>query len=105
MGESDDATMKVGDTWRPTRLSSAEVDTQSIYLEKMYVRSDDEGSYVLVAGDDGRLERRAVTTGRVIWGSYVQITSGLEADDLLAFPYGNSAVEGASTTEVDYFSE
>jgi len=105
MGESDDATMKVGEYVEATRLSSAEVDTQSIYLEKMYVRSDDEGSYVLVAGDDGRLERRAVTTGRVIWGSYVQITSGLEADDLLAFPYGNSAVEGASTTEVDYFSE
>lgn len=73
-----------------------------IYLPTMFVRKDAQGHYVLVAGEDGRLERRQVTTGKTLWGMYLQISSGLTVDDSVAFPYGKLAVEGMQTEQVDY---
>lgn len=73
-----------------------------IYLPTMFVRKDERGHYVLIAGEDGRLERRQVTTGKTLWGMYLQISSGLSVDDSVAFPYGKLAVEGMQTEQVDY---
>ena len=54
-----------------------------------------------VQGENGRLEKRAVTVGKSLWGSYKQIISGVTADDLIAFPYGKNIREGAPTVESD----
>ena len=58
--------------------------------------------YVYVAGADGKLEKRTVTTGKVIWGGeYYEIRSGLSVTDQIAFPYGKNVVAGAPTEAGD----
>ena len=73
-----------------------------IYLENPYLRTEQGKSYVYVQGSDGLLEKRYVTTGKSLWGSYTEILSGLTAEDLIAFPYGKHVKEGAPTQESDY---
>lgn len=79
--------------------TSAEESGSSLYLESMFIRTDNGKSYVMARGDDGRLEQRWVQTGRDLWGSYTQIRGGLTVDDYVAFPYGRDVVEGAHTQE------
>lgn len=79
--------------------SSAEESGSSLYLQSMFIRTDNGKSYVMARGEDGRLEQRWVQTGRDLWGSYTQIRGGLTIDDYVAFPYGRDVVEGAHTQE------
>ena len=74
---------------------------QGIYLENPFLRTEQGKTYVYVRGESGRLEKRYVTTGKSLWGSYTQILSGLTAEDLIAFPYGKNIKEGAETVESD----
>lgn len=71
---------------------------QNIYLLKSFVRSENGKSYVY-QDNGGSLEKVYVSTGRDLWGSYVEITSNnLPADANLAFPYGQKVREKAPTT-------
>ena len=79
--------------------TSAEESGSSLYLQSMFIRTDNGKSYVMARGEDGRLEQRWVQTGRDLWGSYTQIRGGLTVDDYVAFPYGRDVVEGAHTQE------
>ena len=45
------------------------------------------------------LKKQYVVTGRTVYGSAVEIKSGLTEEDMIAFPYGKDVVEGALTTE------
>lgn len=74
---------------------------QGIYLEKAFVRTEKGNSYIYVRGADGRLEKRNVRVGKVLWGSYYEILSPLGEDDYLAFPYGKNVKDGAPTVESD----
>ena len=74
---------------------------QGIYLENPYLRTEQGKSYVYVRGEDGKLEKRFVTTGKALWGSYTQVLEGLTPDDYIAFPYGKNVLEGADTVESD----
>ncbi len=71
----------------------------SLYISNPFLRTDGVTSYVYVRGADGLLEKRTVTVGSSLWGSYTQILSGLTADDYVAFPYGKDVVSGAPTQE------
>ena len=82
------------------QYSSAESEN-GIYLENPFIRTENGQSYVYVRGAGGKLEKRFVTTGKALWGSYTEIRSGLTADDLIAFPYGKNLKEGAPTVESD----
>lgn len=73
----------------------------AIYLEKAYVRTEDGKSYVMVANEDDKLEKRYVTTGKTVYGYAIEITSGLSEEDRIAFPYGKNAVEGVSVTDAE----
>lgn len=73
-----------------------------IYLESAFVRTEKGRSYVYLRGEDGRLEQRDVVTGKTVWGSYIQILSGVTADDFVAFPYGKAVKAGAPTETGDY---
>ena len=55
----------------------------------------------MVRGENGRLEKRFVTTGKSLWGSYTEVLSGLSQEDLIAFPYGKNVKPGAPTQEGD----
>ena len=74
---------------------------RGIYLEKAFVRTDKDGSYIFVRGADGKLEKRNVQVGKVLWGSYYEILSSLGEEDFLAFPYGKNVKQGAPTVESD----
>ena len=80
--------------------SAAEAEN-GIYLENPFLRTDDGEPYVYVRGKNGKLEKRTVTTGKSLWGSYTEIRSGLTADDYVAFPYGKTVKPGAATQESD----
>ena len=71
----------------------------TLYLQSMFLRTDNGKSYVMARGEDGKLEKRWVQTGRDLWGSYTQIRGGLSVEDYVAFPYGRDVVEGARTRE------
>lgn len=75
-----------------------------IYLQNPFVRTENGQSYVYVRGEDGKLEKRTVTVGKSLWGSYTEIKSGLEETDYLAFPYGKNVKPGADTQESDLAS-
>lgn len=70
-------------------------DGGALYLERPYLREDDAGFYIMKAGHDNRLYKQYVQTGKTIYGgSYLEIKSGLTAEDFIAFPYGADTKEG-----------
>ena len=69
----------------------------AIYLQKAYVRSDSDGSYVYKAGKNKRLEKQYIKTGKTLNGQYLEVIGGITEEDYLAFPYGNKVKEGAKT--------
>lgn len=73
-----------------------------VYLENPFVRTENGKSFVYVQGANGRLERRDVVTGKRLWGSYIEIRSGVTSEDKIAFPYGKSVKPGVSTVSGDY---
>lgn len=74
-------------------------DVGGIYIEKAYVREEDGRFYCMIADENGKLKKQYVVTGKTIYGSAIEIKSGLSESDLIAFPYAKDAVEGATTTE------
>jgi len=74
---------------------------QGIYLENPFLRTEQGRTYVYVKGADGKLEKRFITTGKALWGSYTEVLDGLTAEDFIAFPYGKNVTEGADTVESD----
>ncbi len=79
--------------------SSAGSDGSGFYLESMFIRRENGRSYVYTVAEDGTLEKRYISTGRSLWGSYTQVTGGLSLDERVSFPYGDGTEEGAPTTE------
>lgn len=71
-------------------------DDQTIILDRMYVRSDENGAYVM-KDSEGKLVRQSVTAQSAADG-YVKITEGLTMEDMIAFPYGSKGREGVPTT-------
>lgn len=80
-------------------ISTNQSETGGLFIEKAYVREEDGKSYCMIADENGRLKKQYVVTGRTIYGSAIEIKSGLSEDDMIAFPYGKNAVEGAAVTE------
>ena len=84
-------------------ISIEPVNTQenqnSLYIDKAYVRTEDGKSYVLKAGEDNRLVKQYIQTGKVISGSAIEIKSGLSEADRIAFPYGKTAKEGIKVVD------
>lgn len=72
-----------------------------LYLENPFIRSERGNFYVYLRGADGKLEKRFISVGKSLWGSYKEVLSGLTEEDLIAFPYGKDLAEGADTVESD----
>lgn len=82
-------------------MYSAGTSQHGLYLEKPFLREEGGKSYVFLRGADGLLEKRFVTTGKSLWGTYIEILEGLSEEDYLAFPYGKNVKPGAPTRESD----
>lgn len=79
-------------------LTTGSEDNGGIYLEKAYVREENGNSYVMKA-KDGVLVKQYVETGKIIYGEAIEIKKGLTEDDMIAFPYGDGAKEGAAVSQ------
>lgn len=88
-GESVDLNMTVGGNENP----------ESVYLSKMYVRTENGRSYVMKADNNNRLVKQFIQTGRIINGDTIEILSGLSTEDRVAFPYGKAAREGTRAVD------
>ena len=80
---------------------STATNQQGIYLENPFLRTEQGTTYVYVRGSDGKLEKRPITTGKSLWGSYTEVLEGLSEEDFIAFPYGKTVIPGADTVESD----
>ena len=80
---------------------SAAAAENGIYLDNAFLRTEQGKSYVYLRGENEKLEKRYVTVGKSLWGSYTQIVSGVTAQDWLAFPYGKEVKAGAPAVEGD----
>ena len=81
------------------QTNASDTNTNAIYIEKAYVRDENGRSYVMIADENNRLKKQYVTTGKTVYGSSIEITSGLLETDLIAFPYGKTAVEGTAVSQ------
>lgn len=73
-----------------------------LYIAKAYVREEDDGrSYVYMANSEGLLEKKYVTTGKILQSVYVEIKDKfITQESYLAFPYGDIK-EGYKTKIMD----
>lgn len=54
---------------------AAEAGQSGIYLQNAFLRTEQGRSYVFVEGEDKKLEKRYVTTGKRLWGESTEILS------------------------------
>lgn len=100
---NEDANLREGEWVTVTYTPGGEDSGEGFYVQTPFVRKENGKDYVYTLGENGRLEKRFVTTGGNLWGSYVKILDGLTTEDYIAFPYGRSVEEGAKTriAEID----
>lgn len=73
-----------------------EVPSDTLYLMKAYIRSDEGGRYILKVGEDKRVHKTYIETGKTVYNDYLEIKGDvLTMDDYVAFPYGTQAIDGA----------
>lgn len=84
--------------------SSAEAQN-GIYLENFMIRTEQGKSFVYVLGENGKLQKRFVTTGKSLWGNYTEILDGITTEDYLAFPYGKQVKEGVPAVASEDLSQ
>lgn len=80
-------------------ISTNQSETGGLYIEKAYVREENGKSYCMIADENDKLKKQYVVTGRTVYGSAIEIKSGLSEEDRIAFPYGKNAVEGAAVKD------
>lgn len=85
-------------------MSSYMSSSDELYLDQMFVREEGNQYYVYKKGENGRLTKQYVEVGKIVYGS-LEIRSGLEQEDEIAFPYGKDVKEGAKTESVDSLYE
>lgn len=71
-----------------------------ISIPRAMVRKEGAKNYVYKQ-KKGKLIKQYVKTGRIFWGSSIEILKGLKQDDYIAFPYGKTAKEGIRTEEAE----
>lgn len=92
----DPSGLMAGQYLQLTIESSDNADQDKLYIQQSYVREENGKSYVY-KDNGGKLEKQYVDTGKILWGSYVEIKSGITNDDYIAFPYGKNVKDGAAT--------
>ncbi len=83
-------------------ITPGDQEASGLYIPSYFVRKDSSGNYVMKMGDNNSLKKEYVKVGKTLWGSMVEIKSGITIEDYLAFPYGNGAMEGITCKIVDY---
>ena len=79
----------------------AQSEESGMFIPKVYVREEDGNYYVMKADENNRLKKQYVKTGRIIYGSQIEIKSGLSESDKICFSYGKNIKEGIKTKDSD----
>ena len=58
--------------------------TGGLYISQEYVKDENGQSYVYKE-ENGKLVKQKVKTGKSLWGSYIEIKSGITDSDYIAF--------------------
>ena len=69
-----------------------------IVLQRIYVRNDDKGNYIMIDNGKGKLKKQTVSVKATGDAESIQITKGLKGNEKIAFPYGKTAIAGNKTT-------
>ncbi len=83
--------------------ASNQEETNALFIDKAYVREENGSYYVLKADEENRLVKQYVQTGRTLYGSSIEIKSGLTESDRIAFPYGKTAKEGIKAVDAENY--
>ena len=75
-----------------------EESSNDFYLPLAFVRKEN-GSYYIMKETDGKLEKVYIKTGKIQWGSEIEVLGGISGDEYIAFPYSKDAVEGVKTKQ------
>lgn len=75
-------------------LKSPQEEGQNLYIDMAYVGEDHGQKFVYKVDQNKRLVKEPVQTGKVIYGSYIEILSGVNEEDHLAFPYTKNIKDG-----------
>lgn len=97
----DTSGLKNGEYVDLTMTVDGDTQTDSFYIYKAYIRTENGRSYVMKADENDRLVKQYVETGKIVYGDTIEIKSGLAADDRIAFPYGNTAKEGVRAVNAE----
>ena len=94
-----DETSLTVDNWVTVTLPEDEQASSGLYIPMQYVHKDGGSYYVMKADKKGRLKKQYIKSGKVIWGSYLEILGGITYDDKICFPYGKDVKEGVRTID------
>ena len=97
---NEDAELREGD-YVSVKYGDSSIEN-SLILDKMFVMKDTAGSYVYKRGEDGKLQKTYLKTGRSPESTVIEVLAGVTTDDFVAFPYGADIAEGAETEISDY---
>ena len=95
---SDSTDFNVGD-WVGVSFVSNTVTSDSVYLPIHYVRQENGNYYIMKADKDGRLVKSYIKTGKIMYGTNIEVKGGLSMKDKICFPYGKDVKEGVRTKE------
>ena len=98
------AVIQDGQGFKANEMVSMEMPSQDgeiagIFVSREFIRSQNGEEFVYKEGENSKLVKQPVTTGRTFYGSTVEIKNGITMEDSLAFPYGKNVREGAKTRQ------
>lgn len=71
----------------------------AMYVDMAYIGDENGRKFVYKADENLRLKKEYVQTGKVLWGSYIEVISGLTQEDQIAFPYTKNIKDGVKAKE------
>ena len=77
---------------------------QSGFHTGSYVRRENSKYYVMM-NENGRLKKRYIKTGKTVYGSVIEIKSGLDGSEYICFPYGKDVSEGKKCVNTDSYED
>lgn len=91
----EDTSLRVNN-YVQVNMPQAETASNSMCIPLHYTHKDSGGYYVM-KDDGGKLSKQYLNTGKVVWGSLIEVKGGISYDDLICFPYGKDVKEGIAT--------
>ena len=91
-------------TWVQVSFSAdsmSDDDSDGTLALPLFMVKEENGNYYVMKEEDGKLVKQYVKTGKIYWGSEIEIKGGLTTEDFIAFPYSKNAVPDRKCVETD----